>query len=149
MEKMRFDIHIQAPPEKVWDAVVGEREFREWTRPFNAESRYEGAWGKGEQIRFLGTNDNGETEGMLAEIAESRRPSFLSIRHVGVIRGSADDARRETATDWGPAYENYTLTPTAEGTRFTVEVDTEEEYVQMFSDMWPRALAALKNVAER
>ena len=34
-------------------------------------------WSKGERIRFVGTNDKGETEDPVAEIAESDRPSFL------------------------------------------------------------------------
>ena len=50
---------------------------------------------------------------------------------------------------WAPAYENYTFTPTPEGTRFAVEVDTDEKYTPMFAEMWPKALAALKTVAER
>jgi len=149
MQKMRFDVLIQATPERVWDAVVGDREFREWTRVFNKESRFEGGWRTGDRIRFLGTSDKGETEGMVAEIAESRKPSFLSIRHLGYVHGEAEDTTSEAVKAWAPAYENYALTKTGNGTKCEVAVDVEDKYSTMFAEMWPKALAALKEVAER
>lgn len=149
MQKIRFDVLIEAAPEKVWDAVIGEREFREWTRPFNEHSRFEGGWSKGERIRFLGTNDKGETEGMVAEIAESDRPSYLSIRHLGIIHGGVEDTTSEVVKAWAPAYENYRLTRAGSGTKLEVEADVEDSYAAMFGEMWPKALAALKQVAER
>lgn len=149
MRKIRFEVQINATPEKVWDAVTGDREFREWTKPFNEQSRFEGGWGKGDKIRFLGSDDKGETAGMVAEIAESRRPDFLSIRHLGTIHGTTEDTTSDAVKAWAPAYENYTLTQTADGTRFEVEADAEDQYVAMFETMWPKALAALKRVAER
>jgi uncharacterized protein YndB with AHSA1/START domain len=149
MQKKHYDVQIQAPPEKVWDAVVGEQEFREWTKPFSPTSRFEGGWSKGEKIRFLATNEKGETEGMIAEIAESEKPSYLSIRHMGYVQHGVEDTTSEAVKAWAPAYENYTLTRTADGTKFEVDVDVEEKYASMFEEMWPKALAALKYVAER
>jgi hypothetical protein len=149
MKKMHFDVVIQAAPERVWDAVVGEREYQEWTRPFSESSRYEGGWNRGDKIRFLATNDKGETEGMVSEIAESRKPSFISIRHLGFVHGNAEDTTSAAVKAWAPAYENYSITATPEGTRFAVEIDTEDQWVSMFDETWPKALAALKGVAER
>jgi hypothetical protein len=149
MRKMHFDILIAARPDRVWEAVVNDRDYREWTRPFGETSRFEGGWKQGDRIRFLATNDKGEDEGMVSEIAESRRPSFISIRHLGIVKDGVDDTTSEAAKAWAPAYENYTLVPVGDTTRFEVDLDVDESYVAMMNDMWPKALAAMKQVAER
>ncbi len=56
----------------------------------------------------------------------------------------------ERKPDWsGQAYENYTLTPVDGGTRVDVEVDSDATYAEMFTELWPKALAKLKEIAER
>lgn len=149
MQKLHFEIMIEASPEKVWQAVIGEESFREWTKPFNETSYFEGGWNEGDSIRFIGTNEKGEPEGMISEIAESRPYEYLSIRHLGYIIGGKEDTESEAVKKWAPAYENYTLTPTDGGTKFAVDMDAEEQYLDMFNDMWPKALVKLKEVAER
>ncbi len=86
---------------------------------------------------------------MFAEIAESKKPYFISIRHLGQILGGQEDTTSETAKKWAPAYENYTLTPSGDATKFEVDVDTDEEFSEMFRDVWPKALEKLKDIAER
>jgi Polyketide cyclase / dehydrase and lipid transport len=149
MEKLHFEISINAEPEKIWHAVVDPNSYREWTTEFNPTSRFEGGWDKGDAIRFLGTNDKGEVEGMVSEIAESRKHSFISIRHKGYIHGDKEDTTSEAIRKWAPAYENYTLIKMNDCTRFEVDMDAENAFVAMFSEMWPKALKRLKEIAER
>lgn len=47
---------------------------------------------------------------MTSEIAESRKPEFISIKHLGVVLAGKEDTTSEEAKKWAPAYENYTLT---------------------------------------
>lgn len=149
MDRIHFEISIDAEPEKVWNAIIDQSNYREWTTPFGPNCKFEGGWEKGDKIRFLGTSDDGKTEGMVAEIAESRKYSFISIRHLGYVHGDKEDTTSEAVRKWAPAYENYTLTKMKEWTRFEVDVDTEEEFMVMFSEMWPKALQRLKEIAER
>lgn len=149
MKKLHFEILIDAPAEKVWDAVVDDAKYREWTTAFSPGSFFEGGWNKGDTIRFLAIDDNGEKGGMLSEIAESKKYTFISIRHRGFIQNGVEDTTSEEIKKWMPAYENYTFTETDGSTLFKVDVDTTEEYSAMFSDTWPKALEILKTVAER
>jgi len=57
MQKLHFTQHINAPREKVWDIMLSDTTYREWTKPFNAGSFYEGSWDEGSDIKFLGVND--------------------------------------------------------------------------------------------
>jgi hypothetical protein len=149
MRKMHFEVSIGAKPEEVWDAIVDDEKYREWASPFHEGSYFEGGWEKGDAIRFLALNEKGEKEGMVSEIAESRKYSFISIRHLGQILGGVEDTTSDAVRKWAPAYENYTLTPLGDTTRFEVDLDAEDSFVDMFNEMWPKALEKLKNIAER
>ena len=46
------------------------------------------------------------------------------------------------------AHENYWFEPTSNGTKVKVEVDTKEEYVKFFDEVWPKALGKLKEISE-
>lgn len=149
MKKLHFEITIQATPEVVWKTLIDDKKYREWTRAFGEGSHFEGGWEKGDSIRFIGENEKGEKEGMVSEIAESRKYSFISIRHLGYIHGDVQDTTSETVRKWAPAYENYSFTRIGDSTKFEVDLDTEDDFVEMFSQMWPKALQLLKSVTER
>jgi uncharacterized protein YndB with AHSA1/START domain len=147
---MHFEIQINASPEKVWDAVVDHEKYREWTSVFHEGSYFEGGWETGDKIQFIALNEKGEKEGMFSEIAESKKPRFISIRHLGTILGGKEDTEGEAAKKWVPVYENYTLTPVGEGTKFEVDVDSFDASLdEMFSGIWPKALKKLKEIAEK
>jgi uncharacterized protein YndB with AHSA1/START domain len=149
MKKIHFEIIISAKPEKVWNAIVTDAHDREWTKEFNPRSRFEGGWEKGEIIKFIGENEKGEVEGMTAEITGSRPPSFISIRHLGYIHRNTIATTSNGVKKWAPAYENYTLTPTNRGTRFEINADTEDQFLDIFNAMWPKALKRLKHIAKQ
>jgi hypothetical protein len=86
---------------------------------------------------------------MVAEIAESKKYSYISIRHLGYILDGREDTESEPVKQWAPAYENYTFSEMGKETRFEVDVDVEEQYLEMFREMWPKALEKLRVIAER
>lgn len=149
MKKLHFEIQIQANVKKVWDAVVDDKKYREWTAAFDPTSYFEGGWEKGDKIRFIALTEKGEKQGMVSEIAESKKYSFISIRHLGFIQDGKEDTTSEAARKWTPAFENYTFTEMGTGTKFEVDVDVEDSYSDMFREMWPKALEKLRQVAER
>ncbi len=149
MKKLKLEVLINAPAEKVWDAVVNVRKYEKWTAAFNPTSTFEGGWNKGDTIRFIGTNEQGKKEGMISEIAESRYPEFISIKHRGMILDGVEDTTSEEVKKWTPAYENYTLERVGpEQTLFKLSLDTPEEWEDMMKDMWPKAFKLLKEVSE-
>lgn len=154
MRKLHFETFINASKEKVWESIITDATYRDWTAPFSSGSNssvsyFEGSWEKGSKMRFLSKNENGELGGMLAEIAENRPYEFISIKHVGMIMNGVEDTESEEVKKWIPAFENYTLSETDGKTKMEVDLDTNEEYAEMFEEMWPKALEKLKEVAER
>lgn len=144
---------IDAPREKVWHTMLDNPTYGEWTKVFNEGSRYEGSWDEGSEIKFLGPSDadtDGGDQGMFSRIAENRAPEFISIEHLGIIKNNGDiDTTSDEVKKWIPAFENYTFNEVEGGTEVVVDIDSADEYAEMFNDMWPKALEALKEIAER
>ncbi len=150
MQKLRESIAINAPREKVWDIMLNEPTYSEWTKPFSEGGRFEGSWEEGSEIRFIGPDPNtGEEGGMIARVRESRRPEFISLEHFGILKNGKVDTTSEEVKKWTPAFENYTFNQYDGVTEVIVEVDTADEYREMFEDMWPKALQKLKEICER
>lgn len=153
MQKLRESILIDAPREKVWDMMLGEATYREWTTPFSEGSYYIGSFEEGADIRFLGPDqenpESGKEMGMVSKVRESRRPEFVSVEHLGFIKDGVEDFTSDEVKKWTPAFENYTFNEKDNGTEVVVELDTPDEYHQMMKDMWPKALQKLKEICER
>lgn len=150
MQKLHFSIQINAPREKVWNTMLDDATYREWTKAFNPGSYYVGDWTQGSEIRFLGPNPDGSgVGGMYSRIKENRLHEFISIEHLGMIKDGAIDTTSDEVKKWTPAFETYTLAPKDGGTEVSVDIDVADEYATMFQEMWPPALNLLKELSEK
>jgi hypothetical protein len=86
--------------------------------------------------------------GMVAKIEESKKYSYISIKHFGNVIGDVEDTTSDEVKKWAPAYENYTLSKIGDDTKFVVDMDAGEDSIEMFSKMWPEALKILKKISE-
>ncbi len=146
METLHFSIHINAPREKVWDTMLQKGTYEEWSKAFGEGSHYKGDWSEGASIQFLG----GDSEtGMASKIKENRKPEFVSIEHIGIVKKGVVDTTSEDAKKWTPALENYTFKEVDGGTEVSVSLDVISEHKEMFEEMWPEALKTLKGLAEK
>lgn len=150
MEKLQQKIFINAPRAHVWDVMLADDTYRDWTSAFTPGSYYKGDWSEGSKILFLGPDPNGGPEGgMVSRIRENRLHEFISVEHLGIIQNGIEDTESAAAKAWAPAYENYTFADSNGGTQLTIEMDTQTEEKANFERMWADALARLKTIAER
>ncbi|MCB0396373.1 MAG: SRPBCC domain-containing protein [Flavobacteriales bacterium] len=151
MEKMHFEQTINAPAEKVYDTMLGTKNintYEQWTAEFNPTSTYEGEWQKGERMLFVGTTDDGKKEGMVSEIVENTPFRFVSIRHIGMLKGGQEITEGPEVEKWAGSLENYSFEENSGITTVSIEIDVVPEYKDYFSETWPRALNKLKALAE-
>ena len=149
MEKLILSMDINAPRETVWDAITQDASYRRWTSVFQPTSHFTGGWKEGDSIHFVGINEDGQKEGMVSEIAASRYPEHISIRHLGLLRNGEVDTTSDDVKAWAPSFENYTLEKIADHkTRFHLEMDINEDYYSMFENLWPKAMAMMKDICE-
>lgn len=150
MQRLTYSITIKAPAKKVWETMLEDKTYREWTSAFSEGGYYEGSWEKGSKIRFIGPDpQTGEASGMVSRIADNRPYEYISIEHLGVIQGGIEDTTSELAKKWSPAFENYTFTERDGVTQLDIELDSDEENAPMFNEMWPKGLQKLKELSER
>jgi hypothetical protein len=149
METLRFSTAINAGKQRVWDTMLNDETYREWTKAFNETSYYEGKWEKGAEIRFLGCDEKGEVGGMLSRIKEIEKYRYVSIEHLGMINKGIVDTTSDEVRKWAGALENYTLQEKDGKTEVFVETQVDPAYTSMFQGMWPKALETLKMLCER
>lgn len=146
MKKLHNEIIINAPREKVWNTMLEDATYREWTKAFSEGSYYEGSWEKGSTIKFLSP----EGGGMLSRIAENKPLEFVSIQHVGMIDANGvEDTESEQVKKWTPAFENYTFAEVPEGTKLSIDMDIPDDQEASFNDMWSKSLLKLKELSEK
>ena len=147
MEKLTFTTIINAPREKVWNTMLEKDTYQEWTGTFQEGSTYEGTWEEGSEIKFIGPSEEGSVSGMYAVIAANRPYEFVSIKHLGELKG--EEKNPWPVAEGQEGYENYTFKDVDGGTEILVELMVPAEWKDMFSEMWPKALAELKKITER
>lgn len=155
LNKLNFEVEINAGVEKVWDKMLGDEGYRVWTMEFNpGGSYYEkenvGEFVTGENVDFLGPDQNGQLGGMISKVYEVRKPEFISFQHLGYNMNGVRDTTSEEIQAIFPSFENYTFEKLGEDkTKVRVDMDSDPKYTEMFNGMWPKALAKLKEICEK
>jgi hypothetical protein len=150
MDKLHFSIVIDSPKEKVWNTMLEDKTYRIWTEQFTPGSYYKGDWSKGSKILFLGPDPKtGKEGGMVSRIAENKIYEFISIEHLGIVHDGNEDTTSDAVKQWAGSLENYTFIDINGKTELLVDIDINDEYKDVFSDMWPKALQKLKELAEK
>lgn len=149
METIQFTILINANKGKVWDTMLNDKSYRQWTTAFHEGSFYEGTWEKGTEIRFLGPGEDGKLGGMYSKIKENKKYEFISIEHLGMIADGVIDTTSDEVKKWAPSFENYTFSEKGNQTELKVEMQIDSNYKSMFDEMWPNALKLLKDLSEK
>lgn len=145
---LNYEIKINATAEKVYEIMLDKEHYKTWTVPFSPTSAYEGSWEKGSKIMFTSTEENGEKAGMISSIAENVPGVFVSIRHIGMLKGNQEITSGPEVENWADATENYTYIEDNGSTLLKVELTGIKEYQDYFEKMWPLALKALKDLVE-
>lgn len=148
MQTLAFEIDIKAPVSKVSASMLGEETYKAWTAEFNPTSRYKGSWNKGSKMLFIGTDKDGNEEGMVSRIKEHLPNKFVSIEHLGMVSKGQEITSGPAVEGWAGSLENYSFFETKTGTRVFVTLDSNEDFKDYFSEAWPRALKKLKQICE-
>lgn len=148
MEKLHFEILIDAPAEKVYRTMLNEKTYPAWTEVFHPGSHFKGSWEKGSKILFLGPDKEGEMGGMVSRIRENIPHEYVSIEHLGLVNKGTEITTGKDVEAWAGAQENYTFKDVDGKTLLLIDTDTNQEYKEMFSQIWPKALEKLKSLCE-
>ena len=144
MEKISFSVTISASPEKVWTVLWQDDTYRKWTSVFSESSHAITDWKEGSKVLFI--DDKGD--GMVSKIETLKPNEFMSFKHLGLVKDKIEDTESEVVKAWAGAHENYTLKNVNGATDLTMEMDINAEYKEFFSEIFPKALKIVKQLAE-
>ncbi|SHK80369.1 ATPase [Chryseobacterium polytrichastri] len=139
MEKLSFEIQINADPEKVWNVLWGEITYRQWTTAFTEGSFYEGTLEEGSIVKFFDPHNNG----MYSRVEKNIAHKEMKFLHLGEIYDGV-----ESPQNWGEATEAYILEENEDGTVLKGEIQTPAEFKEFFESKFPKALGIVKNLSE-
>ncbi|SMD46093.1 Uncharacterized conserved protein YndB, AHSA1/START domain [Aquiflexum balticum DSM 16537] len=149
IEKLHFEIQIQAPVEKVYEAMLADESYRKWTSVFNPGSHYTGSWKKGGKILFIGTDDTGAQGGMVSRVKENIPNKFVSIEHLGILGPKGEEITSGPEVEgWAGAFENYSFEADNGSTLLAVDLDSNQQFKSYFEETYPLALQKLKEICE-
>ncbi len=139
MEIIKFEITIDAAPEKVWNVLWDEFSYRQWTSAFCEGSFYVGTLEEDSKVQFLDPDNNG----MFSKVVKNIPAKEMVFLHLGEIYSGI-----ETPMDWGDATESYLLEETEYSTKLTLEINTSKEFKSFFEEKVPLAIQNVKNLSE-
>jgi len=145
MKTIQKNIHINATPPKVWDVLTQDHYTRRWLSAFSEGSYATSDWKEGSKITFTDTRGNG----MVAFIAESRPGKSLIFEYTGHIVDGKEDYDSKQAQTIKGGQERYNITEKENGSGLEINSDMTEEYYDMMSESWEKALQLIKQEAER
>ena len=141
---IKQSIEIAAPRERVWDVLLQDDTYRQWTAEFIEGSYAETDWQPGSKAVFRDPAGNG----MIGRIVASERPERVDIEYDGLLVAGREDYDSPEAREIKGARETYRLIEQGGSTRLTVESGMAEPYYAEMSEAWVRALDKAKALAE-
>jgi uncharacterized protein YndB with AHSA1/START domain len=147
MEKLKFTKEINAPAQKVWDALWNEDTYSQWTESFNPNgtgSAMTSDWKVGGRTVFSDTEGNG----MISTIKSVNEPYDVVFQHLGEIIKGVEDTTSEKVLNWAGGLEEYHLVENNGITTLTVQVETLKDWEKMMNDGFTKGLEIVKGIAE-
>ena len=144
MERVKFNVNINAPKEKVWNVLWKDDTYRKWTSVFSEGSKAVSDWKEGSKIQFL----DAKNDGMYSTITKCIENEIMNFTHIGVVKDGVEQPLDEATKNWSGSAENYGLSETDGITTLVVEMDIIPEYLDYFNKTFPLALDLVKKLSE-
>ena len=146
MKNLKYNITINASPQKVWDTMIGQETYKQWTATAWPGSDFKGEWKQGENLKFVGNEDGA---GTLASVTTLDPYEKILLTHIALLQaGSVEDTESEWAKKWVGSKEAYSFAENKGTTNLTIDMQIYPDWADMFDESWPTALARLKEICE-
>ena len=145
MATLNYEIIINAPARKVWDALWDEKTYPQWTQFFTPDSKFKTDWQIGGETLFL----DGQQNGMYSTIKSINEPTEVIFSHLGMVRNGVVDTATVNQLEWSGAEEKYFLREIDPNTtELRAEVHTTGEMQNMMNEGFNRGFEVLKKLVE-
>ena len=140
MKLLEYTIQINATPEKIWDVLFTQDNYKKWASAMNEGTYFEGTWEEGSIMKFLDPKNNG-----MYNLVEKNIPNKqLSMKHLGwILEGEL------SPQGWEDSTLDYILEPNENGTLLIGKVNSLDEFVDFFNSKYPKNFENIKHLAEK
>lgn len=145
MKILTFTSTIAAPAAKVWFTLWNDYSYRQWTGAFYPGSYAESDWQQGSRIQFLSPKGDG-IDSLITEMVPNEKMLFT---HQGTLKNFEPVSNDPESMMWKGATETYTLSESNGITSLTVQLQSSDEFIDHFSEVFPKSLAIVKQRAEQ
>ena len=142
---LTFEKIINAPAQRVWDALWSNETYGEWTKHFHPGSSMQSDWKIDGRTYF--TDESGKN-GMVSTIIRLYEPKEVVFKHVGILKDGVEDTRSDDAESFAGALESYRLTEEDGITTLIGSVETFPQYEQHMRDGFEKGFEEVKKLAE-
>lgn len=146
METLKYQTEINASAEKVWDVLWNENTYSKWTHYFSPDSNMVTDWQVGGKTYFT---DSSKKNGMVSTIERIEEPKHLVFKHLGEMTDGVEDVTSEKVKAWNGSLESYYLEENDGKTTLKVEVDSNEDFKDMFDNGFKKGLEIIKELSEK
>lgn len=145
METLNYEIHINAPIQKVWDLLWNPETYPKWTQFFAPDSQIKTDWEIGGKTYFV----DKAGDGMVSTIESLNEPNEVVFRHLGMIKNGVEDTESRDVKEWSGAEEKYFLRAIDENTTEVRAVThINGEYEELMNNGFKQGFEILKKLAE-
>lgn len=147
MEKrsLKQSIEINAPKKKVWETMLNDETYRQWTVAFSPGSCAIGNWEEGTKMHFT----DGSGSGMVSVVRSHKPAEEITLEHIGMLNNNKEDLESEEVKKWAGSLEKYKVTETDGKTLLEIEMDVTPDFEEFMNKAWKKALELLKEIAEK
>ena len=145
LQTIKKSIGIDAPKEKVWAVLIQEPYNLDWYEEFSPGTRAESDWKPDSKVIFKDPKGNG----MVTRIESFIPHTLISLRYEAGINEGVEDYTSEMIASMKGGHEIYRLSGDNGKTLLSIESDMTEEYFDMMSEAWDRALEKIKAMSEK
>lgn len=92
--------------------------------------------------------DSGNKNGMVSTIESIEKPNHLIFKHLGELRNGVEDVDSEKVKALNGSVEAYYLVKNNDKTTVKVEVDSDDNFQEMFDNGFKKGLEVIKNLSE-
>ena len=143
MQKQQFSTKIEAPRERVWSTLWGDKTFRDWASIVDEGTYMVGELKEGSEVQFISSVSG---YGVTSLIEKLVRSEFVLFRQMADTK---DSGEREREKEWTGGTESYSLAENDGVTTLTVNIDVPPGQEETFKNIFPKALERVKILAEK
>lgn len=143
-QKLQQSISIRASKEKIWNVLLDDATYRQWTNVFYPGSYAVCDWQEGSKALFLSP----EGSGMVSRVVQHQPREIISFEHLGMVKDGVEDLDSANIGEWKGARETYRLSEHEGVCQLDIELDISDSELESFTKTWEQALQIVKQLSE-